>query len=143
MIKPENVWNIEYGLNLDTRTILQSMRAQGEVFSSAANFMQNYDLLLCPATITAAYPVEERYPGFSEGVPYHDYYRWLAIAYAITATTLPVITLPMGTTGAGLPVGMQLIGKPHGEIELFRYAAWIEQVLGLQIDIVDKGYRAG
>ena len=42
-------------------------------------------LLVCPAAIIPAYPVEERYPGFSEGVPYADYYRWLAICCAITA----------------------------------------------------------
>ncbi len=137
VIKPENVWNIEYGMQLDNQAILQSMHAQGELFAHAANFMQDYDLLVCPATIMAAYPVEERYPGYSSGVPYQDYYRWLRIVYAITATTLPVITIPMGKTPDGLPLGMQLIGKPHGEIALFQYAAWFEQMLGWTVDIVD------
>jgi amidase len=74
------------------------------------------------------YPVEERYPGFSEGLAYSEYYRWLAIVYAITTTTLPVITIPCGKTDAGLPVGLQLIGKAHGERELFGYASYLEQV---------------
>ncbi len=138
MIKPENVWNIEYGLELDNKTILDSMRAQGELFANAASFMQDYDLLIVPASVTTAYPVEERYPGFSDGLPYHEYYRWLRIAYAITATTLPVITLPCGKTGEGLPLGIQLIGKPHGEIELFSYAARIEEILGWDSSIVDS-----
>ncbi len=85
----------------------------------------------------SAYPVEERYPGYSAGVPYQDYYRWLRIVYAITATTLPVITIPMGKTPDGLPLGMQLIGKPHGEVALFNYAAWFEQILGWKFNIVD------
>lgn len=140
-IKPENVWNIEYGLEMETGKILSSMHAQGEVFANAASFMQHYDLLICPASITAAFPVEERYPGFSEGVPYHDYYQWLAIAYAITATTLPVITVPMGKTSKGLPVGLQLIGKPHGEVELFQHAAWVEQVINWNSEIVDPVWR--
>jgi len=41
---------------------------------------------------------------------------------------LPVITLPCGKTDAGLPVGLQLIGKPHGELELFAFASYIEQI---------------
>ena len=130
IIKPENVWNIEYGLQLGAGEIRRSMQAQGQVFNNAAQFMQRYDLLICPATIIPAYPVEERYPGFSEGVPYADYYRWLAICCAITTTTLPVITLPCGKTDAGLPVALQVIGKPHGELDLFAYAGYLEQAFG-------------
>jgi len=98
------------------------------VFANASAFMQDYDLLICPATILPAYPVEERYPGFSAGLEYSEYYRWLAICCAITTTTLPVITLPCGKTGSGLPIGLQLVGKPHGELELFAFASYIEQV---------------
>ncbi len=130
LIKPENVWNIERGLGLEIGEILDSMRAQGEVFASAAAFMQDYDLLLCPACIIAPYPVEERYPGYSAGLDYSEYYRWLALVYAITVTTLPVITIPCGKTAEGLPVGLQLVGRPHGEIELFSAASYVEQLFG-------------
>jgi amidase len=92
--------------------------------------MQDYDLLICPATIMPAYPVEERYPGYSDGLEYSEYYRWLAICCAVTTTTLPVITLPCGKTDTGLPVGLQLIGKAHGELELFALASYLEQVFG-------------
>ncbi len=129
IIKPENVWNIEFGLQLERDQILDSMAAQGEVFHNASCFMQDYDLLVCPAAIVPPYLVEERYPGFSEGLDYSEYYRWLAIVYAITTTTLPVITIPCGRTEAGLPVGLQLIGKAHGEPALFGYASYLEQIL--------------
>jgi amidase len=129
-IKPENVWNIENGLQLGADDIRRSLDAQGQVFNNAAQFMQLFDLLVCPATILPAYPVEERYPGFSDGVPYSEYYRWLAICCAITTTTLPVITLPCGKTDDGLPIGLQIIGKPHGELELFAFASYLEQVFG-------------
>ena len=128
ILKPENVWNIELGLALSGDEIRQSMDAQGQVFINASAFMQDYDLLVCPATILPAYLVEERYPGFSDGLEYSEYYRWLAICCAITTTTLPVITLPCGKTDAGLPVGLQIIGKPHGELQLFAFASYLEQI---------------
>lgn len=128
-IKPENVWNIEKGLNLKADEIRASLVAQGQIFQNSSQFMQDYDLLICPASIITAMPVEERYPGFSCGVPYADYYRWLKIAYAVTATTLPVITLPVGKTDAGLPVGIQLIGKAHSDVELFSFARYIEAMI--------------
>ncbi|MFT5506829.1 MAG: amidase, partial [Gammaproteobacteria bacterium] len=108
--------------------ILESRDAQADVFNNASQFMRDYDLLICPAAIVEPFDAEERYPGFSTGVPYSDYYRWLRIAYAITATTLPVITLPVAKTQSGLPVGIQLVGKPHGEVALFRYASYLEQL---------------
>ena len=128
VLKPEVVWNIELGLALSGDEIRQSQNAQGQVFANASTFMQDYDLLVCPATILPAYPVEERYPGYSDGLEYSEYYRWLAICSAITTTTLPVITLPCGKTDAGLPIGLQLIGKPHGELGLFACASYIEQI---------------
>jgi amidase len=128
ILKPEIVWNVELGLALSGDEIRQSQDAQGQVFANASAFMQDYDLLICPATILPAYPVEERYPGYSEGLEYSEYYRWLAICCAITTTTLPVITLPCGKTDAGLPIGLQLIGKPHGELQLFACASYLEQI---------------
>jgi amidase len=130
IFKPEVVWNIELGLQLDAGEIRRALDAQGQVFANASNFMQDYELLICPATIIPAYPVEERYPGYSEGLAYSEYYRWLAICCAITTTTLPVITLPCGKTESGLPIGLQLIGKPHGEQDLFACAAYLEPIFG-------------
>jgi amidase len=128
VLKPEVVWNIELGLALTDDEIRQSRNAQGQVFANASAFMQDYDLLVCPATILPAYPIEERYPGYSDGLDYSEYYRWLAICCAITTTTLPVITLPCARTDAGLPIGLQLIGKPHGERELFARASYVEKI---------------
>lgn len=130
IFKPEVVWNIERGLRLEADEIRHSLDARGQVFFNASNFMQDFDLLICPAAIIPAYPVEERYPGYSDGLAYSEYYRWLAICCAITATTLPVITLPCGKTDSGLPVGLQLIGKPHGDLDLFACASYLEPLFG-------------
>lgn len=129
LLKPELVWNIEEGLQLDGDTIRHSVAAQGQVFKSASQFMREFDLLICPASIISPYPVEQRYPGIDEGVPHNEYFRWLAIVYSITATTLPVITIPCGKTASGLPVGIQLIGAPHSEKKLFALASYLEWLL--------------
>ena len=130
ILKPELVWNIEEGLRVDGDAVRRSIAAQARVFQTAAEFMSDYDLLICPAASVAPFPVEERYVGYGAGLPPSEYYRWLSIASAVTATTLPVITIPCGRTAAGLPVGLQLIGRPHGELRLFSLASHIEDVLG-------------
>ena len=83
------------------------------------------------------FPVEERYVGYGDGLPPSEYYRWLTIAAAVSTTTLPVITIPCGRSETGLPVGIQLIGRPHGELELFSAARHIERILSIGPSIVD------
>jgi len=64
LIKPEVEWNIEQGLSLDAKTIREAMAKQGRVFNTASQFMQNYDVLICPAAPVPAIPLEERYLGY-------------------------------------------------------------------------------
>ena len=137
ILKPELVWNIERGLALDGDDVRKAVAAQGRIFQLAADFMSDYDLLICPAASVLPFPVEERYVGYRDGLPPSEYYHWLSIAAAVSVTTLPVITLPCGRTGTGLPVGLQLIGRPHGELSLFSLASHIEQVLGIDPAVVD------
>lgn len=133
-LKPEVIWNIERGLALSAGEIAQAERMRGTLFDRAASFMNDVDLLLTPATIVPPYPVEERYVTACNGVEFETYIDWLAIAYAITLTSLPALSLPAGLTPEGLPVGLQLVGKPRGEAMLLSHAAMVEGVLG-RLDI--------
>ncbi len=54
---------------------------------------------------------------------------WLQIAAVITLTACPALSRPCGFTGADRPVGLQLVGRPHGEAVLL--AAALEAVLKL------------
>ena len=130
LLKPEVIWNIEKGLALSGGEIARAERMRSSIFSRMAAFMEDVDLLMTPATIVAAYPVEERYVAACNGVEFETYIDWLAIAYAITLTGLPALSVPCGLTADGLPVGLQFVGKTRGEAMLLSHAAWAEAVLG-------------
>ncbi len=51
---------------------------------------------------------------------------WVILTYAITVTSLPAISVPCGWTEKGLPVGLQIVGRPHGEAALLQAAAAYE-----------------
>jgi Asp-tRNA(Asn)/Glu-tRNA(Gln) amidotransferase A subunit family amidase len=55
-----------------------------------------------------------------------------AFSYAQTFNTfdLPVVCVPAGRTAAGLPIGVQLIGRPNSEKSLLRVAHLLEEALG-------------
>ncbi len=44
-------------------------------------------------------------------------------------TGLPVVSFPIGLSPDGLPLSIQLVGRPWGETALFRAAAWCEAVI--------------
>jgi len=130
-LKPEVVWNIEKGLELKAGQAGWARRARGRLFYRTAQFFQKYDLLLTPAAIVPPFNVEIRYVTEVEGYRFDTYIDWLLIASAITLTSCPALSLPCGFTRKGLPVGLQVVGKPRGEAAMLRAAALLEETLGI------------
>ena len=137
IVKDEIAWNVEYGLSLDSATIRRGQRMQGAIVASAERFMADFDLLICPATRDTGLPAEIRYPGFDEGVPFAEYYRWLAIVYALTMTALPIVTLPVARASNGLPVGVQLVARRGADVRLLGHALWLERQLSLKTALLE------
>jgi amidase len=88
------------------------------VTASWARFFRDHDVLLCPVTPTTAIehdatpdPDERRITVNGVEVPYWEQVRW---TQALSIAHLPVATVPVGLSAAGLPVGVQIVG-PHLE----------------------------
>ena len=130
-IKPDIVWNIEKGLKQTADDVIRAERARRLLFHRVSAFFETYDLLVCPATPLAPFPVEINYPETIADVRSETYIDWLGICFAVTLTSCPVVAIPAGFTASGLPVGLQLIGRPRGEAALLGAAALFEQATGL------------
>jgi len=131
-LKPEVIWNIEKGLKL---TMDEIERAEAQRLTLSARllaFFETYDLLLTPATITAAFPIEQRYLAECAGKKFDNYVEWLAIVYAITLACGTAMSLPCGFTAEKLPVGLQIIGPPRAEGRVLAGAKVLEDMLGMR-----------
>ena len=56
-----------------------------------------------------------------------EYIEWCSIAYAITVTGLPTLSMLAGFTASGLPVGLQVVGSLRGEASLLAGAHKLER----------------
>lgn len=132
LLKPEVVWNIEQGLALSVDEIARAEAQRVALVERLMTFFETYDLLLCPATIVPPFPVEKRYVATCDGHTFDNYVQWLGIVYAITLTCAPALSLPCGFTASGLPVGLQMVARPHNEAALLAGAKALEDILGLR-----------
>ena len=129
-LKPEVIWNIERASELTVDDFARVELARGRYLARAVEFFKDYDLLLCPATIVPPFPVEHRYVERVGDHEFSNYVEWLTIAYAITLTGHPAMSVPAGFTASGLPVGLQIVGGPRGEADLLSAANLYEKTAG-------------
>ena len=130
LLKPEVIWNVEKGLSLDGRAIVEAERERVRLFHTVRQFLDTHDVLVCPGAIVPPFPKGERYVSECNGRKFETYIDWLAITYGFTLVSLPVICIPCGVTPDGLPAGIQIAGRPGGEAELLPVARYIEDALG-------------
>ncbi len=136
-LKPDVIWNIEKGHAVTGAEMVEANAIRNRMVQSHAAFFQTYDLLLSPATIVQPYPVEDRTVTECDGHVFETYIDWLAIAFAVTLTSAPAMSLPCGFTDDGLPVGLQMVGALRGEVDLLSHAAALEADLALDLGPID------
>jgi len=136
-LKPDVIWNIEKGFRLSGEEVARAERNRARLVANMAAFFDTYDLLLTPATIVAPFPVGDRTVTECGGQAFETYIDWLAIAFAVTLTSAPALSLPCGFTQRRLPVGLQMVGPLRSEGPLLSFAAALEAELGLDLEPID------
>lgn len=129
--KPDIIWNIEEGLKLTPERIMRAHWQRAVLARNLDAFLQDYDLLITPATITTAFPVEQTYLAECDGTSFENYILWLGIAYAITLCGAPAISIPCGFTADALPVGLQIVAPANEDAKAIAGAAFIERTLAV------------
>jgi amidase len=130
-MKPEMIWNIEKGMAQSSGDLSVALRERGALYQRVATWFEDYDVLACPAAIVPPFDVDLRYIEQVGEHEFSNYVDWLYITFAITLTGCPAISVPVGFTASGLPIGLQLVGRPRGEAELLSYAARLEELVGI------------
>ncbi|MFD7018074.1 amidase [Streptomyces sp. NPDC059928] len=115
------------GARLSALDLLAAQMAAQEVGRRMARFHLRYDVLVTPTLpITAFEAGRETPPGTSP----HRWTSWTPFTYPFNLTQQPAATVPAGTDGGGLPVGVQLVAARGGEEVLLRAAAAISGTSG-------------
>jgi amidase len=117
------------------RDVLKAMTARQAMKDALALlFDSKIDAILCPLDPVVAFAHAQNLPPTArsievdaQSVPYMSLLTWIALA---TALHNPAVAVPAGRNKSGLPIGAQLVGRWHGEENLFDLAMTLEEELG-------------
>ncbi len=129
-MKDTVIWNIEAGRAATGAQIARAMRLQGALIQRVLGFFADYDFLALPVAQVPPFPIEQPYITEINGIQMSNYIEWMRSCYLITVTGMPAISVPAGFTPAGLPVGLQIVGRPRDELGVLQIAHAFEQATG-------------
>jgi Asp-tRNA(Asn)/Glu-tRNA(Gln) amidotransferase A subunit family amidase len=136
-----NLWNflfnqwLEAGKELTAQVALQNLAASAAMRAALLRQMESVPVVLMPVFGIAAFRhgesrwlVEGKEIGlFQAGMP----------AVIANVLGLPAVTIPMAVSRAGIPIGIQLMGRPFEDEMLLEIAIRLEQARGAWAGIIE------
>ncbi|WP_328808467.1 amidase [Nonomuraea montanisoli] len=127
---PNTRWNVERGREVTGADLARAERLRSGLYQRMAAFFDTCDVLIAPVSQVPPFPVEQPYVMEIDGVPMPDYLAWMRSAYWISVLHAPAASVPAGFTADGLPVGVQIVGRPFADARVLRVAAAFESATG-------------
>lgn len=129
-LKPEAVWEIEAGLKLSGADVYQASVDRSAWYDALRQLFREYDFLVLPTAQVFPFDAKLDWPKSIAGKAMDTYHRWMEVSIHGTLSGLPVLNVPAGFGPGGLPMGLQIIGKPQGELALLQLGHAYEQACG-------------
>ena len=129
-MKDTVIWNTERGLEMSAVELARAERLRTRLWEQLMTFFDKYEFLVLPVTSVPPFSIDLEYPTDINGVELETYLDWMWPCYTISVTGLPAMSVPAGFTKDGLPVGLQLVGRPRDEMGLLQLASAFERETG-------------
>jgi aspartyl-tRNA(Asn)/glutamyl-tRNA(Gln) amidotransferase subunit A len=111
------------GENFSSRDYLDAEAIRVALMLRMALFHRKYDLLLTPTVSVPALPVGQ---DLNDPANEKHWIDWTPFSYPFNMTRQPAATVPCGLTKAGLPIGLQIVGRLNEDDVVLRAARAFE-----------------
>ncbi|MGW9632094.1 amidase [Agromyces sp. NPDC055520] len=126
LLEPLTQWLLQRGRALPARQLAEALAWLTGFEERVIRRFASYDAVLTPALALTPRPVgwydaDDGERNFAQQVQFTPFTSF------VNVSGLPAITVPVAETATGVPMGVQLIGRPGGEATLFALAAQLER----------------
>ncbi|MFJ3459854.1 amidase [Achromobacter spanius] len=122
LVKPALIWEVEGLEGMTARQIYQATEERSAWYQTVLRMFEDVDYLAVPSAQVFPFDVNLDWPKEIAGRPMDTYHRWMETVTPWTLAGCPVISVPVGFNADGLPMGMQLIGPPRGDLAVLQLA---------------------
>ncbi len=91
-------------------------------YAHSARLFQRFDAVVLPTAQVWPFPADWRWPQQIAGRAMDTYHRWMEVVVPASLIGLPALSVPVGFSPAGLPMGMQIIGRAGDDAGVRRSA---------------------
>jgi amidase len=128
LIKPEALWEYDQAANLSGTEFMGASVRRSVVYQQMLALFERCDVLALPSAQVWPFDAAQRWPTHINDREMDTYHRWMEVTIYATFAGLPCIVVPVGFSPTGLPMGMQLIGRPRDDRTLLQLAYAYEKV---------------
>ncbi len=124
-LKDTAIWEVETGQSLSIEAVQAASLTRSRWYARAAELFETFDALILPSAQVWPFAVQTEYPTEINGHAMDTYHRWMEVVVPASLIGLPAVSVPAGFGVAGLPMGMQVIGRHGDDLGVLQLAeAW-------------------
>lgn len=119
-----------YGKELSANDLLEALDVNNEVSRSVGSFFTDYDVFLSPTLATPPAKIgtlNANNPTINAEEWFQQIFTYAPFTSLFNTTGQPAISLPLGMSRDGLPIGMQFTGRFADETTLLQLAKQLEE----------------
>ena len=121
-MKDTVIWNIEQARALGAPDLAEASRRWTALLRRARAFFERYEFLALPVSQVPPFDLGIEYPTEIAGVPMRSYTDWMSSCAWVSLLGCPAVSVPAAETPEGLPVGLQIVGRPRDDFGVLQLA---------------------
>ena len=122
LLKPEAIYEIETGLRQSAFDITAASVIRSEWYQAVRRFFGKYDYFVVPTAQVFPFNADLHWPGEIVGKKMETYHEWMKAVLLVSMTGCPALAVPAGFSASNLPMGIQIIGPSHRDLECLQLA---------------------
>jgi amidase len=129
-LKPELLDEAAGAAAVTGPALFAAQRARTRVATALQALLRDHDVLALPSAQVFPFSIDTHWPKEIAGRKMPTYHRWMENMIYASLAGLPAASVPAGFTDLGLPMGVQLIGRPRGDRALLEVIAACDREWG-------------